>query len=104
MQDYEATNRWYLVKAPDSAQKGGLNDDTHPTCCCLHWISDLSPLRRQQDTQELRRGSAVCEIDQDAGQTLFKEELVVSLFWGDVQASVPRSRISKLDADDLLPT
>lgn len=37
---------------------GGLNDDTHPalpqpsppTCCCLQWISDVSPLRRQQDT------------------------------------------------------
>lgn len=51
---------------------------THPTCCCLQWISDLSPLRRQQDTHARSRGCTVCEIDQDAGQ-IFTDELMVRL-------------------------
>lgn len=51
-----------------------------PTCCCLQWISDASPLTRQQDIhmdaageeQGGRGGGAVCEIDQDAADIIYR--------------------------------
>lgn len=48
-----------------------------PTCCCLPWISDLSPLRRQQDTHMYAAGvEGVCRLKLiKMLQILFTDEL-----------------------------
>lgn len=40
-----------LIKPQTLVKEGAKWWHTPPTCCCLQWISDLSPLRRQQDTR-----------------------------------------------------
>lgn len=39
-----------LIKPQTLVKEGAKWWPPPPTCCCLHWISGLSPLRRQQDT------------------------------------------------------
>lgn len=70
---------------PQTVIGRGLNDDwycthTHtPPAAVCSWLEICLPEKTAGHTHARIRGSAVCEIDQDAGQTSFTDELIVRL-------------------------